>query len=354
MDDSSVCMGRAGGNARAERWWAPYWFRKTLSSTCLRGVPFGWSVILLILPMGVSVAGEQSELCGKNVVCRAPQPGDAETTEQKKAGGQSTVATGGTRKNVKGKSKGAATESAADVFYIYADGKVCDGVYEGRRYKGECGTGKWYSKVKVTMDGATYVGVVRNAHYEGLGTTRFDSGALYVGQFKVDRYHGKGTYTWPDKSHYQGQFQKGQRHGQGRFQWANGAVYEGSWRQEEIQGNGKLTNSDGGVYVGGFKDGVFSGKGLFTWPNGSSQKGNYSQGKIQGSGTQIYRDKGKSVGKYVGDFVDGQRAGRGKFTWADGRSFEGVFKAGKPWSGTRRNRVGKHVATYKAGKERLK
>ncbi|HAG45946.1 MAG TPA: hypothetical protein DCL19_03975, partial [Gammaproteobacteria bacterium] len=76
--------------------------------------------------------------------------------------------------------------------------------------------------------------------------------------------------------------------------------------------------------------------------------------KIQGSGTYIYRDKGKVVGKYVGNFVDGQRAGRGKFTWADGASLEGVFKAGKPWSGTRRNSVGKSVATYKAGKEHLK
>jgi len=354
MDEFLVCVGHAAGRSRVARWSVLRGFRKTLSLICFRGVPFVWSVILLIAPMGMSVAGEKFEWCGKNVLCRTLGVGDEETSGQNKAASQSAVTLGGNQKNSKGKKKVAATDSAAGLFYVYADGKVCEGIYEGARYKGECGSGKWYSKVKVTMDGATYEGMVRSTHFEGFGTTRFDSGALYVGQFKADRYHGKGTYTWPNKSRYKGQFQKGKRHGQGRFQWADGAVYEGSWRQEEIQGNGKLTNPDESVYVGGFKSGVFSGKGSFTWPNGNSHKGSYRQGKIQGSGTYVYRDKGKLVGKYVGNFVDGQRAGRGKFTWADGTSLEGVFKAGKPWSGTRRNSVGKSVATYKAGKEYLK
>ncbi|HIL17860.1 MAG TPA: hypothetical protein EYG12_01335 [Gammaproteobacteria bacterium] len=354
MDKCLVCVGHAPGRSRLAHWWVLRGVRKTLSQIFLGAVPFVWSVILLIAPTGLSIAGEKFEFCGKNVLCRTLGAGDEKTSGQGKAGNPSAVTPGGNKKNNKGKKKGAATDLAAELFYVYANGKVCDGIYEGARYKGECGTGKWYSKVKVTMDSATYQGMVRSAHFEGFGTIRFDSGALYVGQFKADRYHGKGTYTWADKREYKGQFRKGKRHGQGRFQWADGAVYEGAWRQEEIQGNGKLTSPDGSVYVGGFKNGIFSGRGSFAWPNGNSHKGQYRQGKIQGSGTYIYRDKGKLVGKYVGNFVDGQRTGRGTFTWADGTSLEGVFKAGKPWSGIRKNSVGKRVATYKAGKEYLK
>ena len=351
MDEILVCAVHAARRSRAERWAGLCGFRKTRLVICLGGISLVWSVMLFIASMELSVAGEQAEGCGTTVVCQRLGAGDEATSGQKNA---SAVTPSGNKKDDKGKERALAADSAEGRFYVYADGKVCSGIYEGRQYKGECGAGKWYSKVKVAMDGATYEGMVRNAHFEGFGTTRFDSGALYVGQFKMDRYHGKGTYTWPDKSQYKGQFQKGKRHGQGRFQWADGAVYEGLWKQEEIQGNGKLTNPDGGVYVGGFKNGVFSGKGSFTWPNGNSHKGNYSQGIAQGFGSHVYRDNNKLIGKYVGNFVDGQRAGSGTFTWADGSSFEGEFKAGQPWSGTRRNRVRKLVSTYKAGKEHVK
>ncbi len=143
MDEFLVCVGHAAGRSRVARWSALHGFRKTLSLICFRGVPFMWSVILLIAPMGMSVAGEKFEWFGKNVLCRTLGVGDEETSGQKKAGSQSAVTPGGNQKNSKGKKKAAATDSAAGRFYVYADGKVCEGIYEGARYEGECGSGKW-------------------------------------------------------------------------------------------------------------------------------------------------------------------------------------------------------------------
>ena len=105
MDEFLVCVGHAAGRSRVARWWALHGFRKILSLICFRGVPVVGSVILLIASMGMSVAGEKFEWCGKNVLCRTLGAGDEDTSGQKKAGSPSAVTPGGNKKNNKGKKK---------------------------------------------------------------------------------------------------------------------------------------------------------------------------------------------------------------------------------------------------------
>ena len=99
MDQFVVYVGHAAGRSRVARWSALGGFGKALSLICCRGVPFVWSVILLMAPMGMSVAGEKFEWCGKNVLCRTLEASDEKTSAQKKAASQSAVTSGGSQKN---------------------------------------------------------------------------------------------------------------------------------------------------------------------------------------------------------------------------------------------------------------
>lgn len=125
------------------------------------------------------------------------------------------------------------------------DGSVLDGAWKN---------GKPVVGVLCTVDGDIYRG-----RWSGDGKMHGDDclyvyadGHLYRGSFDGGLKHGsKGIMTWPYGAHYRGDFSQDKRTGSGKYRHADGRTYEGHYRDDRPHGYGVLKASNGSVIYDG-------------------------------------------------------------------------------------------------------
>jgi hypothetical protein len=75
----------------------------------------------------------------------------------------------------------------------------------------------------------------------------FLDGAEYVGELRNGARHGYGLYNFSDGSKYEGYSIMNIFEGKGKMTWTDGGWYEGEWCQGEVHGYGVEIRSDGSV-----------------------------------------------------------------------------------------------------------
>jgi len=111
---------------------------------------------------------------------------------------------------------------------------------------------------KLTLNGASYEGEIRDGNATGNGTLTFGDGRKYVGKFKDNKRHGQGAWT------------------------IGGFKYEGGWLNDSYHGQGTETYPKGRKYVGEFKDGYRNGQGIMTLPDSRKFEGEWNRNNYLG------------------------------------------------------------------------
>lgn len=152
---------------------------------------------------------------------------------------------------------------------------------------------KTVSDQEITLDFAfgtrkgTYSGEVNdNGIPDGVGTfsSKNDEGTgwTYNGDWENGHWNGKGTSVYDTGDKYSGNYRNDYANGYGEYQFANGNRYVGVVANEQASGQGKLYYFDGNVercFVGKFKD--FSNATGYVQYGGSNQwKASMSNGNI--------------------------------------------------------------------------
>lgn len=93
----------------------------------------------------------------------------------------------------------------------------------------------------------TYEGNWVNGHWEGTGTSTWESGECYQGEFSNDVRSGQGTYALASGNKYKGNFVDGEPVGKGTLYYPDGSYLTGEF-DGLANANGTYYSSDGYTY----------------------------------------------------------------------------------------------------------
>ena len=121
-----------------------------------------------------------------------------------------------------------------------------------------------------------------------------------TGTFKAKNTEGTG---WT----YEGDWVNGHWNGEGTSIWDSGTKYSGSYRDDYANGYGEIVLDNGDKYAGNFNNGEINGYGEYTFSSGTKYIGNMIKGAASGQGDMYYYDSDVQR-HFTGEFKDNQNA----------------------------------------------
>ena len=198
-------------------------------------------------------------------------------------------------------------EPVGQAVYIYPDGKIFIGKYEG--WENAYGTITYvngFTDRIMLKDGEVNV-LNKEKKY-----TPTLSNISACTESNISDWHNCYGFYDSGSSKYSGEFRNGSPNGMGFVVYPTG-------------------DYAGDKYVGTFRNDFFDGTGAYIFNDGAILVGTFLNGSLNGFGTFIPSSSGEFSGdRYFGEFRDGIYNGQGTYIYADGSIAIGAFKNNSP------------------------